>query len=89
MSFVLHAMIKILEYISLEKVDCFPKIREYPTLLEAMMACSRDDDCGSVSQSCGAKEEAVQKYFTCAYSPFSNLTYEDCKSLVLYQKSKL
>ena len=77
-----------IEYVTIKNKDCNPKIREreYSSLLEALMACSRDIDCGAVSESSGLINQT--HYHTCLYPPAAQFTYEDGKHLVMYQKSK-
>ena len=46
-------------------IDCSKKIQKYSTRSEAINACSRNDDCGAVSQSCVSKKGEKQFFFTC------------------------
>ena len=63
------------EYVKREKIDCYPIIREYDSLLEAMGECSSDRDCGAVSQPCLGKGKQV--FSTCLYPPATKLSYQD------------
>ena len=84
------------EYVIRPMVDCSKKIQKYSTRLEAITACSRDADCGAVSQSCASKQGEKQFFYTCekffrGHFPDHILSYpkiEDCKTVVLYQKSE-
>ena len=80
--------IYFVEYVTIQNEDCNPKIREreYSNLLDALMACSRDRDCGAVSESSGLINQT--HYHTCPYPPAAQFTYEDGKHVVIYQKSK-
>ena len=52
-----------------------------------MGACSRDMNCGGVSQPCLAKGEKI--YSTCPNPPAAELNYNDvCETMAFYQKSK-
>ena len=82
-----------LEYVIRPMIDCSKKIQKYSTRSEAINACSRNDDCGAVSQSCVSKKGEKQFFFTCEnfFQDQFFKTYpkiESCKTVVLYQKSK-
>ena len=95
--------IYLTDYIARKKVNCEPKIRQYSTLMGAMTACSRSSDCKGVSQPCGDKENNTETYSTCGLgankaqqistaggsiaAPHLILTFDDCETLVFYQKS--
>ena len=81
------------EYVIRPMLDCSDKIKKYLTRLEAITACSRDDDCGAVSQSCVSNKGEKQFFYTCEKffgDQFLNSypKIESCNTAVLYQKSK-
>lgn len=84
----LNLLLYFIEYATIKNKDCTPKIREreYSSLLEALIACSRDIDCGAVSESSLLINQT--HYHTCPYPPDAQFTYDDGKYMVLYQKSK-